>query len=344
MLRQITVLFALLGASSIAYADACPVGHADTAATTVVGQINGAPITLGEVDAHDAATLCKARVGFRQQLDELRQTALDDLIATRLLEAEAKRQKTSVDALLSKAASTVPAPDEAAMKAFYEQYKERIQEPYEAVKPKIAEVLGQQAQQVARATLLDGLKAAAKVSTDLPPLRIPVEATGFSKGPADAPITVVMFADYECPYCSRGAHSLEAAAAKYAGKIRMVYRDYPLPFHSNAVPAAVAARCAGAQQKFGAMHDELYAHQDALTGEALTSYAKKIGLDMKAFAACQSDAKHSAAIEADTAAGAAAGVDGTPAFFINGIKLGGAQPSEAFEAIFAQELARTKKR
>lgn len=337
-MSKLPIFLATCLAASTAFAQQ----QAQPAPTTVVAHIGSTLVKLAELDAEAEDELRSARVAYRQQVDAIRQAALDALIERRVLEAEAGRRKLTVEAMLAEVDAKAPKPDAAALRAFYEEFKDRIQEPYEAVESKIVEALTNQAIEHAQLAFRETLLKRAKVTTALPVYRISVEAKGFGFGPADAPITVVMFADYECPYCAQGAEGLAAAAKKYPGKVRVVYRDYPLGFHEGAIPAAIAARCAGRQGKFMAMHEMLYAHQDALDAESIVQYAVSAGLNGRAFAACQEDPSIRAKITADAEAGEAVGVEGTPAFFVNGIKLGGAQPAEAFEALFARELARAQ--
>lgn len=345
----IAALFAVCVSSGVtgsAQAAPCPVPSGDLDGKTVVGRVGGTAITLAEVDAKVPEGLCQARIEARQKLDELRQGGLTRLIDERLLAAEAKKQGLAdMEALLKKVVSGLPAATDAEVSAFYEQYKDRMQgAALEEVSPKIREVLLQQAEQEAFQKMIGGLRAAAKVVEDLPPLRMPVEAKGFARGPANAPVTIVMFSDYECPYCSRGVQSVDAVRAKYGDKVRVVYRDYPLAFHRSAVPAAVAARCAGEQGKFWEMHDLLYANQQNLDPTTIEGHADKLSLDKAKFTTCLQEPKHREAVQADFVAGGQLGVDGTPAFFINGIKLGGAQPLEAFAVIIDRELARPSKK
>jgi protein-disulfide isomerase len=189
---------------------------------------------------------------------------------------------------------------------------------------------------------VNGLRQKHNAQDLLEPPRVKVDASGFAKGPKDAPITIVEFADYECGYCSRAMESINQVMAKYPGKIRLVYRDFPLEFHQNAVPASIAARCAGAQSKFWEMHTKLFENQSGLTVENFTKWAGELGLDMTKFDACSKDQMVMASIQADIQAGSSLGVSGTPAFFVNGVSLSGAQPPEAFIKIIDRELARLK--
>ena len=157
-------------------------------------------------------------------------------------------------------------------------------------------------------------------------------------GPADAPITIIQFAEYQCPYCGKAGESVKQVMEEYDGKIKMVFRDFPLSFHDRAIPAAVAANCAGEQNKYFEMHDQMMANQRALTEEDLTKYATAVNLDLEKWNTCRKDPKHEAEVKKDMADGSAAGVSGTPAFFINGIMLSGALPFSQFKEIIDREL------
>lgn len=162
-----------------------------------------------------------------------------------------------------------------------------------------------------------------------------------SKGPADAPVTIVEYSDYQCPFCSRWvADTYPMILKDYidAGKVRLEFRDFPLgSIHPNADDAAVAARCAGEQGAYFEMHDLLFAGQNdwanlADPAEFFAGYAAEIGLDGGAFGECQASGRYDAAIQADLQAGQAAGVSGTPSFVINGELIVGAQPAAVFQA------------
>ena len=158
------------------------------------------------------------------------------------------------------------------------------------------------------------------------------------KGAKDAPVTIVQWSDFQCPFCSRVEPTVAKVMEDYKGKVRVVWRDLPLPFHPNALPSAIAARAAGDQGKFWEMHDKLFAdqaHEDRATFE---KYAQELGLNMGKFKAALDAQKGKEAIEADAAAGGKIGARGTPAFFINGKFLSGAQPYEVFKAKIDGEL------
>jgi protein-disulfide isomerase len=162
------------------------------------------------------------------------------------------------------------------------------------------------------------------------------------KGAKDALVTIVQWSDYQCPFCSRVEPTIDQVMKEYAGKVRVVWKDLPLPFHQNAMPAAAAARAAGEQGKFWPMHDKLFANQQALDRASLEKYAQELGLNMARFKAALDSKKFEADIQADTAAGNKIGANGTPAFFINGVSLSGAQPFDAFKARIDEELKKAE--
>jgi protein-disulfide isomerase len=254
----------------------------------------------------------------------------------------AKAKVSSIPELLQTAVfSKIKAVTDQEVDAFYQENKARIGDrSAEEVKPMIKEYLDQQRREEATRTYVMNLRSQYKGKSMIEPPRVKVEAKGFSRGPQDAPITIVEFADYECGFCSRVLGTIDAIMKKYPGKIRFVYRDFPLNFHPNASNAAVAARCAGAQGKFWEMNARLFDNQSGLIRDYFLKLAGDFKLDTAAFSACLDKPEIAAAVQADIQAGAAVGVSGTPAFFVNGVSLSGAQPLEAFIPIIDQELAR----
>jgi protein-disulfide isomerase len=158
------------------------------------------------------------------------------------------------------------------------------------------------------------------------------------KGAKDAPVTIVQWSDYQCPFCSRVEPTINKVMEDYKGKVRVVWRDLPLPFHPNALPSAIAARAAGEQGKYWEMHDKLFADQSHEDRPTFEKYAQELGLNMAKFKAALDAQKGKEAIEADATAGGKIGARGTPAFFVNGKFLSGAQPYEVFKAKIDEEL------
>jgi protein-disulfide isomerase len=161
-----------------------------------------------------------------------------------------------------------------------------------------------------------------------------------SFGPADAPITIVEFSDYQCPYCRKWyVEVYTRLLQEYEGQIRFVYRDFPLTnLHPEAFPAAEAANCAHEQDAYWQYHDALFSDQFDLGADAYMQYASALGLDLQKFRACLKDGRYRAEIEADLNYALDLGVQSTPTFFINGIPVVGAQPYAAFKQVIDKEL------
>lgn len=175
--------------------------------------------------------------------------------------------------------------------------------------------------------------------------RVPVDRNQPSKGARDALVTIVEFSEFECPFCSRVGPTLTQLMEDYRGKIRIVWRNNPLPFHQNAGPAAQAAMEAFAQggdAKFWALHDKLFQNQRALTRADLERYAQEVGLDMNRFKAALDSNAHQSKVTADQALATQIGAQGTPNFFINGRQLMGAQPIEEFKKVIDDEIRRAE--
>jgi protein-disulfide isomerase len=151
------------------------------------------------------------------------------------------------------------------------------------------------------------------------------------KGPSDAPVTIVAFSDFQCPFCSRVNPTLRQVEREFAGKVKIAWKHYPLPFHQDAQLAHQAALAAHEQGKFWEYHDKLFSNQQALKRENLEQYAQDLGLDMEKFKSALDSGKFKSKIDADMADASKAGVRGTPSFLINGKKLVGAQPYERFK-------------
>lgn len=162
------------------------------------------------------------------------------------------------------------------------------------------------------------------------------------RGSANALITIVEITDYQCPFCKRVQPTLDAVRAKYKRDVRLVHKHNPLPMHNRALPAAIAAEAAGRQGKFWEMHDLLWSDIRMLTDERFEEYAAELGLNLRRFKRDLNDDGLAKRIKAEQAQGVKVGARGTPAFFINGRFLSGAQPQEAFERVIDEELKAAK--
>ena len=164
-----------------------------------------------------------------------------------------------------------------------------------------------------------------------------------SRGPASAKVTILHYFDYQCPFCVRVAPTFEQILKEYPNDVRVVYKMHPLPMHQNAMPAAEAAMAANAQGKFAAMHEKLFANSTALSRDKYLQLAQEIGLDVKKFTADIDANAYKTKIDAEALEAMNVGASGTPASFVNGRFLSGAQPFEAFKKIIDEELAKAKK-
>jgi protein-disulfide isomerase len=316
---------------------------------TVAATIGSAPITLAEVDAR-ALELPASNFGslkLSQAIYEARRAALDEIIGIRLIEADAKTRGMEPTAVVAaEITSKVPPVTAPEVEAWYKANPDRVQgATLDQVREPIRQLLAQQRMEVVRDTYLERLKAATPVRILLDAPRVEVADAGRpSHGPANAPISIVEFSDFECPFCGRAFPTVKQVLATYGDRVRLTYRHYPLPIHPRARPAAEAAACAADQGKFWEYHDRLFQHQDQLSDDDLKAHAAALGLDAAKFNACFQATAHKADIDADIAAGNDAGVNGTPAFFVNGRLLSGAQPFEAFKKVIDEELARAAAR
>jgi protein-disulfide isomerase len=329
-----------LAACSTAAQPAKQPGSSETVAT-----VGSTAISLSQVDERamkqPVAAFGNARLG--QALYMARSAALDELVGNELLDQEAKKRGVERTALVEKEiASQVVAPTEAEITAWYQANVGRVQgATLEQVRAPIQQMLTEQRLDAARETFLTTLRAKTTVSISLEPPRQQVADAGHAaKGPANAPIVMVEFSDFQCPFCQRANPAVEQVLKTYGDKIRFVYRHYPLPNHPDARPAAEAAACAQEQDKFWPYHDVLFANVSRLSAKDLKDHAGTAGLDATKFAACVDSRRFKEQVDKDIAEADAAGVTGTPAFFINGRPLEGAQPFEAYKRIIDEELAR----
>jgi protein-disulfide isomerase len=162
------------------------------------------------------------------------------------------------------------------------------------------------------------------------------------KGPNDAWVTIIEVSDFQCPFCGRVNPTLKEVQQKYGNDVRVVFKHNPLSFHPRAMPAAMAASCAQDQGKFWELHDKMFGNQQQLEDANLEAYAKEAGVDVGKWKSCVAGGAHKGAIENDQRTAMSLGANGTPAFFINGRFLSGAQPFPAFDALVGEELKKAQ--
>jgi protein-disulfide isomerase len=310
-----------------------------------VAKIGTSTITSGELDTKIKGRLSRMEAEHAEQVHGLKTQTLNEMIEQRLIDDKAKAEGLTGDKLIAREVEgKVPEPPAAEVQQVYDQTKAsgRPLPPFDQVKVEIVKFLKQRKLGEAKQAYVDKLKAEAKVETMLPPLLMPkvqVAAEGPSKGEASAPVTIIEFSDFECPYCVKAEEAVNKVMEVYKGKVRLVYRDYPLDFHAKAQKASEAALCAGDQGKYWEMHAKLFANQKALEVPQLKQHAKEVGVEAGKFDKCLDGGDKAKDVAAHKKAGEEAGVTGTPAFFINGRPLTGAQPFEKFKEIIDHELS-----
>ncbi len=288
--------------------------------------VGGAPITQQDIEQALRLPL------YELEMEKYRlvRRRLDQAIVEKLLAKAAGERGLSVPAYVSaevqsQIASIPPEPDPAKQEARNALVRERATRAVQE--------------------LVERLSREAKVSVtlrppDAPVMAIPVEDDPFW-GPDSAPVTVVEFADFECPICKENLPALRQLRDLYGDRIRFVYRNFPLASHPQARPAAEAARCAHEQGKFWAYHDALFAQAPNLKPEEYASLAERVGLDRGEFLACLDSSRPKAAVAKDLADAQRLGLGGTPTFFINGRYLSGYQSLEMLRQDIESELLKT---
>ena len=332
--------FAKKDKSKPAAAPPAPAAPATAPDSRPAATVGGTVITMQALDAAAANQLAK----FRQEEYDIRAEVLTGMIQEQLIVSEAAALKvTTADLVQTEIIAKAATPTPEDVQAYYDKMKSRMGgKPFDEVKVDIEKMLAGQKAAERKDQYLSELatKYEVKMLLDPPRATITLRPTAPVMGPADAPITIVEWSDYECPFCKRAFPTVEQVLAEYKDKVRYIHLDYPLPFHQKAMPASNAVHCAGDQGKFWEYNNNLYSAPGDLGAADLTKRAADLGLEPTAFEACMTSKKHESLIKSNYADGAALGVTGTPAFFINGRMLVGAQPIDQFRAIINDELSR----
>jgi len=298
----------------------------------VVATFGDKTLTLKELDAE-----------LGESLYEARKQAASRIAFEAILREKAKQKGVSTKEFLEKEIEErTKLPTEAEVMAVFEASRGRLppDTQFESVRKDIENYLKNQAAQGVMPEIQETWLAEVnfKFTLVFEPKRVEVEATGPLKGPKEAQITIVEFSDFECPYCRRGAEVVAEVLKTYPTQVKLHFRHFPLEFHAKAPKASEAALCANEQGKFWEYHDVLFGNQNKLEVKDLKEHAKTLALDEAKFVECLDSGRHAETIQKDMEAGQKAGVRGTPAFFINGVLLSGAQPIEKFKEVIEQEL------
>ncbi len=304
----------------------------------VLATVGSHPITESDVESRIMPQLA----AMQSQIYQLKRQTIQSIADDYVLQQAAQAVHMTVPEYLRRQGGESAVTDDDARK-YYDRHKSQYPQPYEQMRAQILETVLSQRDDARRQVVLAKLRAGSPLKIRIAPPRVELKVEGHpQRGPANAPVTIVEFADFQCPFCNRVLPTLKDLREKYGDKMKLVFFDYPLSFHSHSMDAARAARCAREQGKFWEYHDALFADQSKLAPADLKATAATLGLNGAKFAACFDRAGHIEAIQRDLTYAEQLDVHGTPAFFINGRPLSGAQPPGEFEAIVDDELSRTQ--
>jgi len=296
--------------------------------TQVVATVGTRSITLAEVEQAVALPLYQVE----EQRTKLLHESIQHLIEEELLAAEATRRGITVSDLIKRASESeaiakladLPSP---VRRSNQPSQKQTLSPPFQ-IPEEVSRI---------RQALLVQLRRNTTIHVNLPQPKIPVLNVSTDDDPwtgaAQAPVTIVEFSDFECPYCKRSVPILKELREKYPGKLKLVYRDFPGPNHRQALSAAEAAQCAAEQSRFWEYHDTLFARQAPEVGWNFSALAEGLGLRQSPFDACIKEHRYRQKVLKDLQEGLKLGVASTPTFFINGRPLVGARPLADFQAI-----------
>jgi protein-disulfide isomerase len=332
----------------LALACSAPAQQAPTQDSDVAARVGDRAITMKDVDERWREVDAADRAQAIQKLYEGRKQALDAIVADMLVEqaAKAKNVKTE-DFLQTELTRRLTPVTDAEVSAFYQQNQSQMQgRDLAAMSPAIRRFLEEQRKGAAFQSLIAELRKAGppvRVLLDAPRVEVTVAPDDPALGAANAPVTLVEFSDFQCPFCARVAPTIKRLREQYGDRLRIVWKDFPLTaIHPEAFKAAEAGQCAREQGKFWEYHDLLFANQAALDQASLKKHAASAGLNTSTFDACLDAAKHTSRVQQHLDAGNRLGVSSTPSSFINGRLVSGAHPYETFAAIIDEELERAR--
>jgi protein-disulfide isomerase len=296
--------------------------------------VNGQTLTTSDLQQKEGNRLLQAQYQYYQAARK----ALDDLIDQDLMEQEAHRLGISVDQLRKQEIDAkAKEPSEDQIKVYYEGMDSK--EPYEKMRQKILDHIVDIRKAKLTAAYIETLRLKADIMVELAPPVESVEVANAAdiEGPANAPIQLIEFADFQCPYCQKVNPDINKLRQEYGSKLSIVYKDFPLPMHANAAKAAEAARCAGEQGKFWEYHNLLFTDR-RLQPDDLKQEAKALNLDSTKFDTCLDSGKETASVDQDRTEAVKLGLSGTPSFFLNGHFFSGAVDYKMLHQMVEQQL------
>ena len=329
---------------------ACSSTRAQQASSDPAARIGDRVITVQELEDRWASSDPTEHAEAVQKVYDGRRAALDAIVADMVIGEAAKAKGVSTDAYLeAEVAKRAKPVTDADVAAFYQSNINQMQgRSLETIAPVITRYLNDQQKAIARQQLVADLRKSGppvRVLFDAPRTKVEVSPADPVVGAANAPVTIVEFSDFQCPFCQRAAPTLKHVREAYGDKVRVVWKDFPLTqIHPQALKAAEAGQCAAEQGKFWEFHDHLFGNQQALQPDDLKKSAADVGLDAAKFNACFDSSKFADKVQAGMEAGRRLGVNSTPTMYLNGRVISGAQPYEVFASMIDEELSRAAKK
>jgi predicted DsbA family dithiol-disulfide isomerase len=316
----------------------------DVDASEVLATIGGEEIRLSDLDERIMPQLAQAEMQYRRERTRLIEEGLLITLRERLVVGEAERRGISMDELLAEASDVPLDPTPGEISAWYLQNQQRLGgNPLDQLRPQIAEHLRNERRLAAYEAVEARLREEREVRIRFEPFRLSFDnSRAPTLGPANAPVTLVEFSDFECPFCRAFAPTLKRLHETFGDDLQIVYRHYPITsIHPNAFKAAEASHCALEQGRFWELHDLIFAEMDRVSVTDLKEKARRIGLDGRRFDSCLDTGRYTELVQADIREAQMAGVNGTPTLFLNGVLLeGGAIPFDRMESLVRAELRR----
>lgn len=299
----------------------------------VVARVSGANLTLGDLQQQEGGKLLQAE--YQYYLNERK--ALEELIDNRLLLDEARTRAIPLDQLLdTEVYKGVKDPTEDQLEVYYEGLDS--QEPFQSVREDVLQHIRELRRTKARAAYVEQLRKQAKINILLMPPSAPVDvAKAYTHGAEDAPVVLIEFADYQCPYCQKVNPQIQQLKKEYGDNLTVIFKDFPLPMHHGSEKAAEASRCAGEQGKFWEYHDVLF-YSKQIEVDELKEHARVLKLDGDRFDTCLDGGTEAAAVKKDLDEAKSLGLTGTPSFFVNGHFFSGVVDYAALKDIVNQQL------
>ena len=337
------VAVAAIATASAGRAAAQPAKAAVDEPGAVVAYLGERPVTAREVEARLKARLFKTR----QETYDLQVEGIREVAFAAMLDQEAAKAGLTRDAYYKREVTDkVAEPKDEEVQQILSAYRARLPKSDDEAKAEVRRFLRERNASQAAETLKSDLLARAKLRITLEPPRmdVPVEADDPVVGAATAPVTLIEFSDFQCPYCQRAQTVLKQLRSEYGDRLRMAFKQLPLGIHAQARFAAEVALCANDQGKYWEAREWLFGHREGLTAEAAGQWATGAALDAAAFSKCLADHVHQTTIVKDIATATELATSSTPAFFVNGRLLNGALPIERFREVIDDELARATPR